>query len=92
MCEKCKYLLETPVGEKRKIVIKSVGDYPWESKEQGYYAKVEMVLDRYPDKVNAFIHVEEKDPRQIGLFSNISFPMNNCPICGQNLKLEKENN
>lgn len=72
MCEICEKLIACPVGEKRKALI-------LEDK-----AKTEMVLDRYPDRANVFIHTECTDID--GHWYNDSVKIKYCPFCGKELK------
>lgn len=73
MCNKCKKLVECPVGEKRVVTLGGDG------KEN---VKIEMVLDRYKDHTDAFIHAEYAGDM---FWKNMPFSISYCPFCGEQL-------
>jgi len=81
MCKYCDELVKCPVGEKRKVVL-SDGTI-----------NVEMVLDKYPDTTETFIHAEFTDADN--RWHNSPFDISYCPMCGRKLKtampVEEEN-
>lgn len=77
MCNFCKKLIECPVGEKRKAVLaRNTAD--------GCNEKMEIVLDRYPDKAYVFIHSTFTEP-VTGEWHNIVRDISCCPMCGKKL-------
>lgn len=77
MCDFCKKLIECPVGEKRNAVLAC-------NTVDGFNEKMEIVLDRYPDEVNVFVHstfTEVGTGRWHNIVRNISY----CPMCGMKL-------
>lgn len=75
MCDFCKELIECPVGEKRKAVLSG--------NEVGSF-EMEIILDRYPDEVDVFIHSEFTD-LTTGCWHNIARDISHCPMCGKKL-------
>lgn len=74
MCNYCKELMECPVGEKRKGILM----------EGDFNSRTEMVLDRYKDHTEIFMHSEFTDKE--GFWYNTSINITHCPICGEELK------
>ena len=77
MCEFCKELIECPVGEKRKAVLAC-------NTADGCNEKMEIVLDRYKDKTDVFIHSTFTAPGT-GEWHNIVREISYCPMCGEKL-------
>ena len=76
MCKFCDELLKTPTGEKRTVIL-----------NEGKYAKAEMVLDRYENRTETFIHTE----MIFGdYWCNLPFDISYCPFCGELLADKKE--
>lgn len=72
-CEYCTPLLTCPVGEKRKVHI--CGDRTFDL--------TEIVLDRYEDRTDVFIHTEYSND---GYYRNTAYDIVYCPFCGKKLK------
>lgn len=82
MCKFCDKLLNSPVGEKRKVILNE-GKYI-----NGWLeTKTEMVLDRYENRTEAFIHTEMAID---GYWCNLPFDISYCPFCGKLLTDKKE--
>ena len=75
MCTYCENLIKCPVGEKRKTLLS--GQYE-------YGRIMEMVLDRYVDRNEVFIHASFVDID--GSWHNLSHDIKYCPMCGEELK------
>lgn len=74
-CEYCAPLLACPVGEKRRVHI--CGDRTFDL--------TEMVLDRYEDHTDVFIHTEHGND---SYYRNTAYDIVYCPFCGRKLKEE----
>ena len=70
MCEKCEKLRRTKVGFKTKVRITD---------------ETEMILDRYKDHYEVFIHSHDVDPHD-GSFLNYPFDITHCPFCGEKIE------
>jgi rubrerythrin len=80
MCRICSGLMQCPVGESRRSIILS----PTKGIEKPIASvKTEIVLDRYSDKVNAFMHTECSAG---GYWHNDSMVIKHCPICGEKFR------
>lgn len=72
-CEYCAPLIACPVGEKRKVYI--CGDRA--------HDLTEMVLNRYEDHTDVFIHTEYGGD---DFYRNTAYDIEHCPFCGRKLK------
>lgn len=70
MCGKCMKLMGTKIGYKTKVKITE---------------NTEMILDRYKDHFEVFIHSSDVD-RHDGSWLNYPFDIKHCPFCGCEIK------
>ena len=77
MCDFCEKLIECPVGEKRKAVLAC-------NMTGGCNEKMEIVLDRYQDKTDTFVHSWFTESGT-GYWHNIVRDISYCPMCGEKL-------
>lgn len=66
MCSTCKKLRETEIGYKTKVALSE---------------NAEIILDRYKDHDDVFIHASFTDNN--GGWLNTAFDVAFCPFCGQ---------
>lgn len=71
MCDKCEPLRHTKVGFKTKVAITE---------------NTEMILDRYKDHFEVFIHSHDVDVHD-GSFLNYPFDITHCPYCGREIEV-----
>ena len=86
MCEKCKPLIECPVGQKRKNIVDREG----EGKITDPYDReltigpVVMFVDKYPDgHVDCGVYREVYDENSVHYGGG--FTISHCPFCGEKL-------
>lgn len=78
-CEYCAPLLACPVGEKRRVYV--CGDRTHYL--TGNHDLTEMVLVRYEDHTDVFIHTDYSTD---GYYHNTAYDITYCPFCGRKLK------
>lgn len=79
MCKCCEKLIKCPVGEKRRVLLAGTYDHN---------SVIEIVLDRYPDKEEIFIHASFVDCTDY--WTNLVQEIKYCPMCGQDLTVRKD--
>lgn len=87
MCNKCRALVECPVGEKRSVVVEpalvpETVDYYG---RRLYIDPVMMHIDKWPDgKIDCLIGQHVYDENNVGYGSGVD--ISHCPFCGQKLR------
>ena len=87
MCNKCRALVECPVGEKRIVAVApaTVPEIVDFYGRRLFSDPVEMVIDKWPDgQIDCFIGQHVYDENNVGYGSGVD--ISHCPFCGQKLR------
>lgn len=86
MCDKCKALVECPVGEKRTVVVET----PKKPEIVDHYGRVlhigpvEMHIDKWPDgHADCFVGRDIHDDNDVAYGDG--YDITHCPYCGERL-------